>query len=446
VYVAQRLVGASHSSQEFIDQFRADPSELYLIARVSSAVLGVLGVVASGMLGAVVGGRRVGLIAAGLTAISYLLVRDAHFGVNDALVTLLVTLGLISCVRIAQGGSRRAYLAAGVLAGLAFSAKYYGVALLVPLAAAHFVRTQSTRKSTDLAVSVVACVVAAVVTFPSLITEPGRVINDVYVHLYLDAIGGYDGLDPSGGYVFYARTLIIGLGWPLALTAVIGLVLSVVRRHRAGLIVAALPVALLATLGAERLYFARFALPALPALIVEASLALDALVSLQPALGVAVGLVVGLPPLVDTLRFDVLLTRTDTRSLASEWLAANLAAGATIAVDSPPLGPRLSPGRQALVANEFSLFDLTPADYRRRGIDYVVVSSFTSEARAIDAAREARRQAFNASLPHEASVVAQFRPYTDDRPPEFMYDQIYGPFNALDQLERPGPTVTVYRL
>ena len=27
-----------------------------------------------------------------------------------------------------------------------------------------------------------------------------------------------------------------------------------------------------------------------------------------------------------------------------------------------------------------------------------------------------------------------------------MYDQVYGPFNALDQLERPGPTVTVYRL
>src|SRR5438105_4081332 len=33
-YAAQRLVGTTHSPQEFVDQFRADPSALYLLARV----------------------------------------------------------------------------------------------------------------------------------------------------------------------------------------------------------------------------------------------------------------------------------------------------------------------------------------------------------------------------------------------------------------------------
>jgi hypothetical protein len=99
-----------------------------------------------------------------------------------------------------------------------------------------------------------------------------------------------------------------------------------------------------------------------------------------------------------------------------------------------------------LVADESALFDLPVADYRARGVEYVVVSSFTSEARAIDPAREARRQAFYAELPGEASVVGQFRPYADEREPPFVYDQIYAPFNALDQLGRPGPTVTIYRL
>jgi hypothetical protein len=27
-----------------------------------------------------------------------------------------------------------------------------------------------------------------------------------------------------------------------------------------------------------------------------------------------------------------------------------------------------------------------------------------------------------------------------------MYDEIYGPYTALDRLERPGPTIWVYRL
>jgi hypothetical protein len=76
-----------------------------------------------------------------------------------------------------------------------------------------------------------------------------------------------------------------------------------------------------------------------------------------------------------------------------------------------------------------------------------VVSSFTSEARAIDPSREARRQAFNAALPAEANLVAQFQPYAGEQgPPEFVYDQIYGPYTSLDRLDAPGPTVSVYRL
>ncbi|HTD77181.1 MAG TPA: hypothetical protein VK898_06070, partial [Chloroflexota bacterium] len=78
-------------------------------------------------------------------------------------------------------------------------------------------------------------------------------------------------------------------------------------------------------------------------------------------------------------------------------------------------------------------------------VEYVVVSSFTAEARAIDPTREARRQSFYAALAREASVAEEFRPYRGDREPPFIYDQIYAPFNALDQLERPGPTVTIYR-
>jgi hypothetical protein len=78
-------------------------------------------------------------------------------------------------------------------------------------------------------------------------------------------------------------------------------------------------------------------------------------------------------------------------------------------------------------------------------VEYVVVSSFTADARAIDPTREARRQTFYAALAREASVVGEFRAYSGNREPPFIYDQIYAPFNALDQLERPGPTVAIYR-
>ncbi|HEX8967738.1 MAG TPA: glycosyltransferase family 39 protein [Chloroflexota bacterium] len=447
LYGWQRLVGAVASPQGFVDRFRADPSQLYLSARLTSAVFGATTALAAGGLAQHLAGRRAALLAAGLTAITFLLVRDAHFGVDDALVSLLVALGLIFCARVVAGGSRRDYLAAGALSGLAFAAKYDGIALLVPLTVAHVVR-RGRRSHREALLALAACLVASVVAFPSLVTEPGRVVNDVYLHLYLAASGGYDGLDPAGGYVFYARALVTGLGWPLLLAGVAGLLLGVARRQMSSVVVASLPIALLAVLGSQQLYFARFALPALPPLIVGAALLLDSLMSIQLGVGLLASALVAMPPLVDTVRFDALLTRVDTRALARDWVAADLPLTASIAVDAPPLGPRLDSDapRQVLVADAWSLFDLTPAEYRARGVEYVVVSSFTSEAHAIDPLREARRLAFPSALAANGAVVAQFRPYTGASQPPFVYDQIYAPFNALDQLEAPGPTITVYRL
>jgi hypothetical protein len=444
-YGLERLLGQTHSAQEFVDSFRADPSLLYSLARLTSAVLGTLVVVVTGVLGGLVAGRRAGLMAAGLCAVAFLLVRDAHFGVDDTLVTLLVTLGLFPCVRIARGGAWRAYVAAGALAGLAFAAKYDGIALLAPVVVAHLLNAR--RRGRDLGLALLACGIAAIVAFPSLLTEPGRVVGDVYEHLYVSAVGGYDGIDASGGDPFYVRTLGIGLGWPLVLMAAAGVGWSIARRCSSGLVVAALPLAMLLVLGSQRLYFARFALPALPALIVEASIALEALIAWRAVVGVLAVLAVGVPTLVDSVRFDVLLTRTDTRTLASQWIAGALPAEATVAVDAPPLGPTLRNSQQHVeVANDWSLFDFSPDDYRARGVDYVVVSSFTQDARAVDPAREARRQAFAADLPAQASVVAQFRAYAGDLEPPFNYDDIYAPYSSLDTRERPGPTITVYRL
>jgi hypothetical protein len=445
-YLVERLVGVMRSPADFVEQFRADPSLLYLIARLTSAVLGALTVLATAALGSSVANRRAGLLAGILSAVAYLLVRDAHFGVDDTLVTLLATFGLLACVRICTVGRRRAYVAAGALAGLAFAAKYDGIALLAPLVLAHVVRRRDARSLVDLAVALAACAAAAVLAFPSLVVEPGRVLNDIYVHLYLEATGGYDGLDPSGGYAFYAQTLAVALGLPLLLAAVAGAAISVARRNFAALVVASLPVTMLAVLGSQQLYFARFALPCLPALIVLASLALDALISRQSVIGWAAVVLVALPTLADAVRFDMLLTHTDTRTLARQWVETSLPADAVFAADAPPLGPTISSGRAFVGPDGDALYELSPAEYRARGVEYLIVSSFVADARAVDPAREARREAFNAALGSQATLVEQFRPSGGDAAPPFVYDQIYGPYTDLDRLERPGPFISVYRL
>ena len=98
-----------------------------------------------------------------------------------------------------------------------------------------------------------------------------------------------------------------------------------------------------------------------------------------------------------------------------------------------------------LVANEWELADFTLDDYQRRGVTYIVSSSFVADAHAVDPGREARRREFYASLESMATRVAEFRPSAGAEP-GFVYDRIYAPFDSLSAFDRPGPTIRVYAL
>jgi hypothetical protein len=152
-------------------------------------------------------------------------------------------------------------------------------------------------------------------------------------------------------------------------------------------------------------------------------------------------------PLVDSVRFDTVLSREDTRSLARDWIERALPPGASVAVDAPPLGPPIEDASHldVQVANDWSLFDVTPEQYTARGIQYLVLSSFTTDAPLVDPARDQRRRSLLSQLAQHSSVLARFSPF-EGAEPGFAYDRLYGPFDHLDRLQRPGPTITVVRL
>jgi 4-amino-4-deoxy-L-arabinose transferase-like glycosyltransferase len=441
------------SPQDFVNRFRADPTLLYLIGRVTSALLGALTVFAAYALANALRGRHVGLRAALLAAVVYLLVRESHFAVNDAFVTLCVTLALYACVRVAQFGSRRDYLVAGALVGLSFAAKYQGAVALFPFLLAHLLRPQRDLK--QLVQGAVAAGAVTLVGFPPLFLETRRVLQDFYVGLYSKGQIGYDGLDPAGGYVFYMKALLWGIGLPILLAAGLGVMLALVRRERGLIVVASLPLALYLIMGYERLFFARYILPAVPALLVLALVGLEnsaewlaARTRFSPRVILFIGVcVLGIAPLIDSLRFDTIMMQEDTRTAASVWINSHLAAGTRVAVDWGTFSAPLSPSRyDLLVANGWQLSDLTLDDYRQRGIHNLVASSYIYDQWLLNAESEAKRKEFYAALPQHARVVAEFRPYRGDAPLLFVYDQIYAPFNELDRLERPGPTIRVYEL
>jgi 4-amino-4-deoxy-L-arabinose transferase-like glycosyltransferase len=111
------------------------PAGLFLIARWFSVMWSVAQLPLVYLVGARLGGRWLATCAAGLLAIAPLDVWEAHFALNNQMVSFWMLLGLLGCVRVAQTGN--GYALAAVAAGLAQATRYTGIFVLLGLGVAH---------------------------------------------------------------------------------------------------------------------------------------------------------------------------------------------------------------------------------------------------------------------------------------------------------------------
>jgi hypothetical protein len=308
-------------------------------------------------------------------------------------------------------------------------------------------------------------VIAAVIGSPYFILTPGKVIQDVYEALYLAGQHGFHGwqIDPAGGYIFYLKSLTWGLGLGLLCLTLAGLAVAVLRHSAEDVVVLSLPVTMYILMGRQRMYFGRFILPMVPALLILGSSLWEKIPTIllrgqrNVALGLAAGaLVFTAQPLVSSLRSDYLLTQADTRTLAKQWIEQNIPEGAKVALDwrthAPPLStteqPRPASHREydVLQVGETGLSEHSIAWYEERDFDYLIASSFIYRIPLRDKTKNAARQQFYNSLDQKLDLVKQFRPCKDNQKSSFIFDELYGPAISLWERKRPGPTIKIYRL
>jgi hypothetical protein len=468
-YAVGRVSGEYGSVEEFGRLNSSDPTTLYLLGRATTALIGALTVWAVWQLGYELQGPRVALLAAFWCAVCFGHVRDSHFAVNDVPVTLLTTLALIACLRLMRTSSWRHYLATGALIGIAFATKYSSLSLALPLVLAHVwasgQRPTSVRQRTArLAAAALAAATVACVCSPYFVITPWQIVGDIYEALYVPGRSGFDAwqIDPDGGYVFYARSLLWQLGLGLFLLAVCGIGRALIAHRRNEWVVLSLPVAMYAVMGRQQMYFARFLLPALPALIVLAALMADAATRrisshrLRHLVAIGLGVLVAAQPSIESIRFDVLLQAPDTRTLARDWIDAYVEPGARIAVDWPAHAPPLL-GKGELEDGRDERFDVMvvgdtgvcsrPLEwYREQGFNYIVTSSNIQNIRLRDKRLDAERDACYRRLAGELTAVHLESPADDPASLPFVFDEIYAPAVSLWHRQRPGPLIVVYRL
>ena len=271
----------------------------YLTARLIVVAFGVAAVAGAWWLGRAAYGRTAGLVAAAAVAVETIGVAYSHMAVTDVPMTALIAVSLAFAVR----GQLEL---AGLAAGLAASAKYPAVFLVVPLVVAAWGKWRRLGYSLGIAV------VAFLATSPYVLVHPHQAWADASRVQRL-AREGWLGFEHDSWALFsFTGKLWDGFG-PALVIGVIGLALALYRRTRTDLILSSFVLAYLVDLLTIRAHFDRYVLPLVPALA--------ALAGRQRILApITLGCLI--VPLVWTIGDDVRLTRTDTRAVAQAWIVA----------------------------------------------------------------------------------------------------------------------------
>jgi 4-amino-4-deoxy-L-arabinose transferase-like glycosyltransferase len=418
------------------------PSAAFRLARLDGALLGTATVGLVFAAGAALFGRRVGLLAALFLAVSFLHVRDSHYGTNDVPSAALLALSLYFDARLLRHPTPRWYFLAGLAGGLATSAKYTAGFFFAPLLAAHWLAPRGPgRRPYDRRALLTVALAGAAGLGGYLLGTPYTLLDfDGFSADFLEQAGkGRSWGQPAGPVPLLSlTTLLQGFGaLPLGL-ALIGLAVASRRRRAEALLLVAFPAAYLLFMLPKAVFYSRLAIPLLPFCAVLAGYGMADLAGRLPprwrGAGLAALLVAALAqPLANGVLHDRIMARTDTRVLAAEWIRANLPTDRRLAVEPASLSgrfPELREGEQL-------------SDLAARGVRYVVINSFLYQR---DAARERYRR-LHRGLEERAELVAVIGPGIGGLEVPFRAEDLNAsPFWALEEYERTGPTIRIYSL
>ncbi len=401
-YVLHYLFALAYGGEHGVKHaFAIHPTDVYALARIAAAVLGVAALWLLYGCGARLFGRGAGLLAAAIEAVAFLPVFYSHLALNDVPTLAPLTLSLLGSAGVLRKGRKRDYVLAGVGLGLACASKYTAGIVVVPFVGAMVARILQdrgagggadrggTRSALGIALAALTALLAFLLANPYSLLDYHSFHAELIHQSSLSAESqGKLGAPRQGGLLYYLWSLTWGLGWAPALASFGGAVAIWRREPRLGWLLVPAPLLFLAFMGLQGRYFGRWLLPVFPLLcllaaffVLEAATVLAhwasrargaraeaqssplALAPADPsgaaaversaapgerrrlrpspllAGGLAAVLVAGVlaQGLVYSVHSGLVLSRADTRNLTREWLLANVPAGSKIVVE--PVAP-----------------------------------------------------------------------------------------------------------
>jgi hypothetical protein len=281
--------------------------------------------------------------------------------------------------------------------------------------------------------------IAFAVVCPYALITPQRFLADLVFNSRHLADG--QGADLGRGWTYHLTTsLRYGLGLPLLLAGIAGLLAMVWREGRRGILVALYPVAYYLLIGGGRTVFARYILPAVPFLCLAAGYLVVVLARwiasvlrrphLAPALVAVTAGAVVLPSTLAVVAFDRLLARDDSRAITRRWVESRFVPGTSLAQWGQP---------NAQVYADYEITYRLSSIIRTERPTLVAIASGPTNP----------LPDLHEFLPflereYDLAFVADVVPEHDPANVYDLQDEFFLPLTGFRGIERPGPNLRIF--
>ena len=411
-----------------------------LISRSMAAALGTASIPLVYLIGRRLFSMRAGLLAAAFLAVAFLHVRDSHFGVTDVPMTFMVVLAMLVIVAMPADRSPWPMTAfAAVLCGLAASTKYNAALIVAPLVVAAL---QRSARPWTYAIIVGGFVAGFLAGTPYAWIARQKFLSDL-LGLQSHLSSGH-AVDEGLGWVHHLTfSLRYGLGLPLLLTSLAGVVWVVVAERRIAWVLLAFPVLYYAGMGSGRTVFIRHMTPIVPFAALVAAFAIDRAATaasrrypffhaMASTAVVIVAILIGYDSAQRSVALDRLLSEPDSRTVAAAFMKASyFPKGVSVFQNGSVYG-------QVPLVPE-GIYPTMPID---RLPEVVILQSSRLVAYS------------NQPAGLREILAAHYRPLMhvpverpDAGPPEPVFDQqdaFYVPVAGFHHFMRPGPEIEIF--
>ena len=392
--------------------YQAVPSAFYLIARITSALAGVLTVFFVFLLGAkAFKDDRIGLCSALFLALMFFHVKDSRYPMTDAMMALMSVIALYYIACLSHDGGIKNYLLAGTFIGLGVSTKYLPGFLVIPfLIVMGFKwweerKTGDTKKLYGYPLSGLAMIpVAFIIGTPIFLLRINNYLGHSQRQLAAQT-GGKLGFTqswyfdyifsriPSNYEPFAIDSLWGAMGLPILILLILGLIYALYRGFTQRDKIQPLDIGFslliifyyifLAGPGNKRIirYF-YFLYPLF--CLMGARFLVEAFSWIRPLKGkvwilICLSILCVLPTGIRTIRYVYLLSHTNTRIESGAWIEKHIQPGAKIF--APILYPPcISNSTYKIFFYRGENMDIIPniGMLRKAGFEYIITSSYDS--------------------------------------------------------------------